>query len=47
MPYFLPRDVRDLSAAIERLGLTPGLSIGGHGAVTKIDEFKADLAALE
>jgi len=46
VPYFTPHDVRDLAAGIAHHGLTPALIVGGHGGVTAIEVFRADLAAL-
>ena len=46
VPYFTAKDFRDLAAGIQHHGLTPAVIVGGHGGVTSIDVFNADLAAL-
>jgi len=46
VPFFTPKDFRELAAGIAHHGLTPALIVGGHGGVAPIDVFKADLAAL-
>jgi len=46
VPYFTAKDFRELAAGIEHHALSPALIVGGHGGVSPIEVFNADLAAL-
>lgn len=45
-PYFTAKDFRDLADGIQHHGLSPAVIVGGHGGVSPMTVFNADLAAL-